>query len=178
MDFTNILDPDFPQIDRTRVRPSVQQVAVHEATRTVDETGKVVGTFTDTTWPTADMCELVIDQAVELCLADLPDYMPESTYPRILQAVAFRAACLIERGFYREQYEKGSSKSHEDDYDKLLASIEVVSGGAQAGRRVDTPMMRSTMAEYEPDYPLPPPRIMPKLPFIVDGSTGDEEGQV
>jgi hypothetical protein len=93
IDFTNILDPDFPQIDRTRVRPSVKQVSILERTRCVDDSGADAGTFTDTTYPTYDECEGVIDTALELTLADVPDYLPESIYPRLLQAVALRAAC-------------------------------------------------------------------------------------
>lgn len=177
IDFTNILDPDLPQIDRSQVRPSGSQVAIRCATRTMDQTGVPQGRWTDTTWPTADMAEGIIDQAVEETLADMPDYLPESTYPRVLQCVILKAACIVERTCYREQSEKGSSKNHEDTYEKLLASIEMVTGGTTAGHRVDSVMLRSTMAEYEPDYPLPPPRVMPKLPFVEDGSTGDEEGE-
>lgn len=174
IDFTTILDPDFPPVDRSRVTPSIQAVALLERTRTVDQSGAEQGTFTSTTRPTNDECDGIISQAVELALADMPDYLPESIYPRVLQAVALKAAVLIEASFYREQYTKGSAQYYEQAYEKLLASIELISGGSGAGNRVDSVMMRSTMAEYEPDYPLPPPRVMPKLPFSIDGNLADE----
>jgi hypothetical protein len=176
VDFTYILDEDLPPVDRSQVRPSVDAVALLEATRLVDISGADQTTFTDTTRPTAAQCQGVIDQAVELALADIPDYLPESSYPRIQQLVALKAACLIERSFFREQYNKGSAEGYEKDYDLLVEAIERVVGGSGFGERVDSVMMRSTMAEYEPDYPVPPPRIMPRMPFPFDGNP-DSEGQ-
>lgn len=175
IDFTNIVDTDFPVADRLRVRPSVKEVALLERTRTVDQSGEEQGTFTPGTRPALDEVEELIDQALELTLSDLPDYLPESIYPRVQQAVALRAAVLIELSFYREQYNQGSAKGYDTMYDKLIASIELL-GGMGDGKRVDSIMGRSTMAEYEPDLPIPPPRVMPKTPFPIDGNP-DSEGQ-
>ena len=176
IDWTYLVDEDLPPIDRGQVRPSVEAVAIASYTRTADISGALLGVFTDGTTPTYDQCQGVIDQAIELCLSDLPDYLPVDTYPRIQQAVVLKAACLVERFFYREQYEKGSARGHQDDYDLLIESIERFSGGGSDGERVDSIMARSTMAEYEPDYPMPPPRIMPRFPLPIDGSP-DDEGQ-
>lgn len=173
IDFTNILDPDFPVVDPTKVTPTADQVALLLRTRTVDQSGAEQTTFTSGTRPTATEAAGVISQAVQLTLADMPAYLPESIYPRILQAVILKAAGLIERSFYREQYDQGSGKDFETDYERLLASIEIVSGGSGTGNRVDSVVGRSTMAEYEPDYPLPPPRVMPRPPSI-DGNPADE----
>lgn len=174
IDFTNILDPDFPPVNRAAVTPTIDQVALLEETRLVDNTGTDQTTFTATTRPSATQATGVIAQALELVLSDMPDYLPESIYPRVLQAVILRSAVLIEISFFREQYDQGSARAYEAMYEKLLASIELLSGGSGAGNRVDSIMARSTMAEYEPDYPIPPPRVMPKMPFSIDGTPGDE----
>jgi hypothetical protein len=174
IDFTNILDDDLPPVNRAEVTPTVDQVAILERTRTVDQSGAEQGTFTSNTRPTDAEAGLIIAQALEFTLADMPDYLPESIYPRVLQAVALKAAVLIELSFYREQYRQGSAEGFDSMYEKLLASIEIVAGGSTAGRRVDSIMARSTMAEYQPDYPPPPPRVMPKMPFPIDGAPGDE----
>jgi hypothetical protein len=173
VDFTYILDPDFPVVNRPAVTPTIDQVAVLEATRLVDNTGADQSTFTATTRPNATQAASIISQALKLTLADLPDYVPESVYPRVLQAVTLRSAVLIELSFFREQYHQGSAQGFEQMYEKLLASIELVAGGSGAGNRVDTIMGRSTMAEYEPDYPMPPPRVMPRR-VSIDGTPADE----
>lgn len=175
IDFTNILDTDFPVVDRLRVAPSVQEVALLERTRTVDQSGEEQGDFTPSTRPKITEVEELIQQAVELTLADLPDYVPESLYPRVQQAITLKAAVLIELSFYREQYNQGSAKGYDTMYDKLIASIELV-GGLGDGKRVDSIMGRSTMVEFDPDLPIPPPRVIPKTPFSIDGNP-DSEGQ-
>lgn len=175
VDFTNILDEDFPVVDRTRVRPSVQEIAFLERTRTVDDTAGEAGNFTATTRPTHDEVEGLINLALELTLSDLPDYLPESIYPRVQQAVALKAAVLVETSYYREQYTQGSARGYETMYDKLIASIEML-GGMGTGQRVDSIMGRSTMAEFEPDLPIPPPRVIPKTPIPFAGDP-NAEGQ-
>lgn len=176
-DFTNILDTDFPPVNRDRVRPAVREVALLERTRCVEQDGAVVNTFTTLTSPTYDECEGVIDQAVEMVLVDLPDYLPESTYPRVKQAVILRAAFLVEMSFYREQIKESAASIWDTQYDKVIASIEIVTGGSGVGTRVDSIMGRSTMAEYDPDLPIPPPRVMPKMPFPIDGNPYSEGQQ-
>lgn len=179
VDFTYLIDEDFPQVDRAQVTPSVTAVALMEQTRCVNEYGDDQGTLNDVTRPTADQCVGVISQAVELVLSEIPDYLPESIYPRIEQAIIFKAAILIEASFYKEQYKSGSADYFETAYKGLIENLQGLAGGPKGlGMRVDSIMTRSTMAEYEPDYALPPPRIMVRTPFVVDGSTGDEEAQV
>ena len=178
LDFTYLIDEDFPQVDRAKVAPSVEQVALMERTRCVNEYGDDQGGFNDSTHPTYDECQGVILQAVELVLSEIPDYLPESIYPCIQQAAIFKASILIEASFYKEQYKSGSADYFETAYMGLVEKLQEVGGGKSGGSRVDSIMTRSTMAEYEPDYTLPPPRVMVKTPVIIDGSTGDEEGQV
>jgi len=179
LDFTYLVDEDFPQVDRSKVTPSVEQVALMERTRCVNQYGDDQGVFNDSTHPTYDEAQGIIAQAVELVLSEIPDYLPESIYPRVLQAAIFKSAILIEASFYKEQYKSGSAEYFETAYEKLVTNLQGIAGGVEGqGKRVDSIMVRSSMAEYEPDYTLPPPRVMPKVPFIIDGSTGDEEGQV
>lgn len=173
IDFTNVIDPDFPPINREAVTPSVSEVALLCRTRTVDNTGAEQATFTPNTRPKYVEVENLIRMAVSQCLVDLPDYVAESYYPRIKEAVVLKAASLIELSFFREQYNQGSAQAYDTMYDKLIASIEMIEGGSGSGRRVDSVMGRSTMVEYDPDYPMPPPRVIVR-PVPIDGNPLDE----
>jgi len=172
IDWTNIVQSDIPPVDRTACTPSVDQVALLLRTRTVDNTGAEQGTFTSVTRPTDTEAAALIQQALEITLTDLPDWLPPSLYPRVQQAVALKAADLIEISFYREQYNQGAARAYTELYDLAIQSIQAQYGGAHGGRRVDSAMMRSTMAEYAPDYVPPPPRIIIRPPSI-DGSPQD-----
>jgi hypothetical protein len=47
IDDTNIIDNDFAVADRTKVVPSMAEVALLERTRTVDQLGEESGAFTE-----------------------------------------------------------------------------------------------------------------------------------
>lgn len=175
IDYTNLVDRDFPVVDRTKVVPSVKEVALLERTRTVGQDGTEQGTFTATTRPTEEEVEELTAQAVEVILADLPDYLPESAYPRIQQAICLKAAVLIETSFFREQYNSSGAKGYETACERLVESINEIVGMNAGGKRVDSPLLRSSMAEYQPDYPIPPPHIIPKLPIPLEDPNA--EGQ-
>jgi hypothetical protein len=77
-------------------------VAVLESTRTIDEGGNEIGTFTDSTRPTAADVESLIDIALADVLAQLPRNIDPVWYAAISRAVALRAAYSVEISFYRE----------------------------------------------------------------------------
>jgi hypothetical protein len=59
-------DPHFPA--HYPSKPSLDEVATMLRARTVDENGNEVGTFNDTTSPTATQAEQIIDSAYDLVL--------------------------------------------------------------------------------------------------------------
>jgi hypothetical protein len=113
--------------------------------------------FTSDTNPTDAQCDALITQAVQLVLTPLPDYLPASLYGRIRQAASLQAAILVETSFYREQANSGSIVALTAAMRALLDAIQEDSGGAGVSNRVDSIVARSTMAEYDPYYTMPPP---------------------
>lgn len=150
----------FPPVDRTQVTPSVDDVALLCATRTIDESGTQLGVFTDDTNPTDVQTQALIEQAVTLVLSPLPDYLQVSLYSRISQAAALQAAILVETSFYREQANAGSIVAMQQTLAAMLSSIKEDSGGAGSSQRVDSIVVRSTMADYDPYYVMPPPPVV------------------
>jgi hypothetical protein len=150
----------FPPIDQAAVTPSVDEVALLCATRTIDESGTQLGTFTSDTNPTDVQCEGLIAQAVTMVLTPLPDYLQQSLYGRIQQAVALQAAILVETSFYREQANAGSIVAMTTSLRLMLGAIQEDAGGAGVSNRVDSIVVRSTMADYDPYYPMPPPPVV------------------
>lgn len=65
IDYTNIVDNDFPIVDRTKVVPGMAEVAPLARARTVDQLGEENGAFTKTTRPASAEREPMIQQASE-----------------------------------------------------------------------------------------------------------------
>lgn len=150
----------FPPVDVSKVTPTVADVALLEHTRTLDTGSNELGAFTSDTRPTDTEVQALIAQAVTIVLAPLPDYFQESLYDRVRQAVALQTALLIESSFYREQANTGTIVALGQALSGMLSAIEADAGGARSSARVDSIVLRSTIAEYDPYYPLPPPPVV------------------
>jgi hypothetical protein len=161
----------FPPIDHDEVTPSVDDVALLCVTRTIDSTSTQLGTFTSDTNPTDTQCAGLITQAVTMVLTPLPDYLQQSLYGRIRQAIALQAAVLVETSFYREQANAGSIVAMTTSLRLMLAAIQEDAGGAGVSNRVDSIVVRSTMTEYDPYYAMPPP------PYVGGGTSAWLPGQ-
>jgi hypothetical protein len=148
----------FPPVDLTKVTPNVDDVALLCATRTIDSSGVQLGTFTSDTNPTDVQCAALIVQATEIVLTPLPDYLQPSLYARIRQAVALQAAILVETSFYREQANAGTVVAMTAALRAMLAAVQEDAGAQGVSNRVDSIVVRSTMTDYDPYYPPPPPR--------------------
>ena len=93
---------DLPAIDVAKVTPTTAEVAQILRTRTVEAGGNDVGEFTDTTRPSVDEVEDVVDQAVDNVLAQLRPWCDIRHYSQIKRAVGLHAAVMIETSYYRE----------------------------------------------------------------------------
>lgn len=94
--------------DYELVRPSVEDVAILERTRTTsDNVGlggdeSTLGTFTATTRPTNTEVEELIDTALDIIVPQLGDAVASRHYGAIKRTVAVQTAQLIESSFFRE----------------------------------------------------------------------------
>jgi hypothetical protein len=163
-DYDPIMDIDYESVDLAQVTPTLADVALLTHTRTIDESGAEVGIYNADTRPTDDEAEGVIAQAVQTVLAVLPFQFAEAAYPRVRQAVALQAAILIEYGFYREQAVAGSTTGFLAAYNAMMGGIQLAIGGGSVSSRVDTPVCRSTMTDYDPYYPAPMPKVIVEIP--------------
>jgi hypothetical protein len=100
-----VTDPDFPPVDVAAVRPSVIDVAILERTRTISAGGAELGTFDETTRPTAAEVEELIDVALNEVLLQIPANIDPAAYSPTLRLIALRAATLVEISFFRDQAE-------------------------------------------------------------------------
>ena len=149
---------NFPPIDPDAITPTVDDVALLIATRTIDEGGTQLVHFTSDTVPTDVQVQGLIAQATTLVLGALPNYLSSSLYGRIKEAVAIQAAILVETSFYREQANAGSIVELNALLRTALNQLEEDSGGGTGtSSRVDSIVVRSTMTDYDPYYPMPPP---------------------
>jgi hypothetical protein len=87
----------------TDVTASLEEVAVHIMARTKDAYGNELGTFTADTRPTADQVRRTIVQAEQDVDAYIDTDLPTEAIPIAREAVAIRAAMIIERSYYPEQ---------------------------------------------------------------------------
>jgi hypothetical protein len=99
---------DWPVIDPALVRPSIDDVALLEQSRTVAIDGTRYDTFNDQTVVTADEVSMFIITAQSLILAQLRKDVDTRHYPQIKQAIALLAAILLEGSKFRNQNEQGS----------------------------------------------------------------------
>lgn len=117
------------------LRPTVQDVALLERTRTVTAGGGEEITFTESTRPSASEVSGLIDQALPAILAHLPEAFSEAYYDRARHLVALYTALLIEGSYFREQLDNGSAALWRDLLTTGLASlrteIEAVQGTGQ-----------------------------------------------
>lgn len=152
--------PAFPPVDRTQCTPTSDDVALLVATRTIDSTGDELGTFTSDTRPTDVQTDALIGQALTMVLTPLPDRFSSSLYDRVSQAVALQTAILVETSFYREQANTGSITALQARLGEMLTAVAEDAGGAGISNRVDSVVVRSTIADYDPYYSPPPPPVV------------------
>lgn len=117
-------DGDFPPVDPAAVRPSVDDVANLERTRTFTEPGDELATWTPETRPPDLEVEQLIDQALPLVLAELPPRYATSYYDATKHCIALYVAVLIEGSYFREQDQFSSIGTWRDLYDNAIKSLK------------------------------------------------------
>lgn len=92
-------------------KPTLDEVASMLRARTVDENGNELGTFTDTTSPTATQAQQLLDSAYDLVRLRIGriDDAEEETIEQAHTVVMLLAARLIETVYYPEQAAQNQS---------------------------------------------------------------------
>jgi hypothetical protein len=154
--------PDPLEPDPALIRPTVDDVAALENTRTVGPNGQEIGTFTADTRPTAADVEKLIDQALEAVLSQLPTRFGTSYYERTKHNVALYTAILVEGSFFREKLDEGSVELYRDLLRTGLLSLQASIGADPAGegetvvgsRNVDSVALIGVAADRDPIWEI------------------------
>jgi hypothetical protein len=119
---------NYPPVDVEDVRPTVEEVAQLERTRTFDDAGNEFSTFTRDTRPTAPEVEDIIDHSVEVVLGGLPGAFNPVFYDATRRLIARHAAMVIEGSFFKEQQQLAGPVRWEAEFtasrQDLIASID------------------------------------------------------
>jgi hypothetical protein len=151
----------FPEVHRVWVTPTVEEVAVLEATRTIGSSPGEQGTFTSDTRPTRAQVEAIIRQAVDDVLAQLLPRLKPEHYAEARRAAALWAAILIEGSFFREQSNEGAVQVYQQRYQQAIKGIQE---SLEEDRKQDLLLghMEPRTADMVPPWtPVPYPYLVP-----------------
>jgi hypothetical protein len=99
--------------------PSVREVASLIMSRTKDTSGNELGTFTMDTRPTSSKVQEIIGQASSDVEMLIDDDIPPGAWGPVGQAIALRAAMIIERSYFSEQVNTNRSNYPQLERDYL-----------------------------------------------------------
>jgi hypothetical protein len=104
LDPTAVPHVDWPNVSDNipQMRPSVDDVARLERTRTIDDNANDVGTFTSLTHPTDAECDSLIESAVDYVTAQIREQIDPVHYRQVKHLVALYVAMMIEGSYYKE----------------------------------------------------------------------------
>lgn len=133
-------------------KPTIEQIGALLYERTADSVGNKLGTFTETTRPTATNVSSIIERAVGTVSSTVGNEIPESCWEMARSLVALRAAMLIEVSFFPEQIraDKSPFESYRKMYEFDLADLRKAVAEAGSG---EEPGSADNMAEVEYAYP-------------------------
>jgi hypothetical protein len=144
------IDDDFATTDAIpgagSFVPSVDDVGAILRTRTKDNRGRELGTFTEDTRPTDQQALTLIGQAYDDVVAVIDDDIPAASYRDARSVIALRAAMLVELSYWPDQIPLGRSTYAQlkELYDEMLprlqASVARETEEELSGEMVDTPL--------------------------------------
>lgn len=117
-------DEDMPPVDTTAVKPSPDDVANLERTRTTALGSTDSVEFTSDTNPTIDEVTTLIDQATPLVLAELPNSFPTHYYDAVKHSIALYVALVIEGSHFREQEDSTSGGTWRSLYNAAILNLK------------------------------------------------------
>jgi hypothetical protein len=145
---------DYPPVDTESVRPTVEEIARLENTRTDAGGGGEVNEFTEDTRPTYEEVDELIDIAMDQVLSEIPPKVPDTYYSRIGHAIALYTAVLVEGAYFREQADGGSVDLWNRLYTAAITGLN---------KSIDQDLRQALLLrrmEPTPIYQVPPGRVL------------------
>jgi hypothetical protein len=139
--------------------PTVRNVASKIMSRTKDQYGKLIGTFTEDTTPTGQQVEIVVDGIITEVADVIGDQVPEAFVDDAANVAALRAAMQVELDFFSDQVNTGRS-IYPQLREQYLTALENLVKALAAGA------LGPTGTSSEPSYWFPPP-FPPALEIVV-----------
>lgn len=144
--------------------PLVSEVASQIMSRTKDKYGTEVGTFTADTRPNYNKVSEIIDSAADDVTTVIDTDIPEGVFDYVREAIAIRAAMIIERSYYSDQVDTGRSvyEHLRDEWLRLIGTAEDPGSLMDAVRReTEEEEFGEETTSNSPRYafPSPDPRI-------------------
>jgi hypothetical protein len=127
MDAAAATGNDYPDPDVAQITPEVDDVAQLLRTRTVTEGGYEAPeqiTFDETTRPTGDEVEVMINNAVLGVRLQLPDSWDPQHNDQVRHLVALYTAMLVEGSYFREQVDESGVSLWRDLFTAGIASLK------------------------------------------------------
>lgn len=143
LDLTEELHPDVSEVG-----------AILRARTRSDATGNEIGSFNDTTRPTAAEVESFIDLAQNKVLLRLPDTLPLRLVGVVRELIAIRAAMRVELSYDPDRTGDGTAYARlKDEYDDGLAAVQDAAADEDIGtiRRISSLDAVSPTLEPYPD---------------------------
>jgi hypothetical protein len=147
-------------------QPTVEDVANLIIARTKDNLGSELGTFTVNTRPTFESVNNIIDQAADDVTTALDTDIPVEAYDYVKQAIALRAAMIIERSYFAEQINSNRSPYPQlkEDYEWLMGTNEKPGFIIKAvEREAEEEIMGEAALTNRPAYSFPDAELRYKL---------------
>lgn len=116
--------------------PTLSQVGEIALSRTVDDVGNVLGTFTSRTRPTDASARKLISRAYNDVIPEIGSDIPEDLWPKAANVIALRAAMLIELTLYANEIRNNLSPYPEYKalYEEELLKLKTEIMAEEAGQ--------------------------------------------
>lgn len=115
----------FPLVTVEDIKPTVEEIASLESTRTTAGGGGDVREFTDTTRPSIEEVEELIEQAAPAVLSQLGEtHFSDAHFDRARHATSLYTSLLIEGSYFREELDRGSADLWRTLFNSTIVSLQ------------------------------------------------------
>jgi len=144
--------------------PTLQDVGHVVLSRTRDDAGNILGTFTDKTQPTDDQCRVLIEKAIDDIIPLIGTDIPEELIGEAQNIASIRTAMYIELTYYANEVATNRSVYPELKalFDEKVAALAKAITAVEAGGDITD---ATAGAGGEPAYAYPPDDGMYWRPF-------------
>lgn len=137
--------------------PDVAAVARHISSRTRDEFGNVIGTFSSATMPKDYQVLDIINDAVRFLQDKVGDDLPEALWDNAARVAAIRAAMQIELDFFSDQVNTGRSIYPQLEEMLKQETVDLASSIVSANENDGVPVITTPGGSPHYSFPTVPP---------------------